>query len=444
MPNSRAPFTEYQLTRFAEAVVGDLRTPMVIIDQQLQVLAVSPPFRDLLATSDDPLGQDLLSLYGGQWDVPELRQALANVLSHEQSFDDVEVPGPGGDPLYVSARALHTEGGKPELIVVEFDQAHAVARTGASQENARIAEEIVATVREPLLVLDYDHCVTLANQSFYRVFRLSREEVAGRHLTEVGNGEWDIPELRQELKSVLGRDRYFNDLEVEHDFAEIGQRTMLLNARRIDHLRLILLAIEDVTERRQQERQQQLVVAELAHRVQNLLAVIQSIASQTRAESADEFRAALIGRLRALAMAYGVLFESGRRTADLEGMLRQIVAPHVDDTSDRVRLAGPPVTLSADQVTGLALIANELATNAAKHGALSSESGHVAISWTMVSDQLHMEWKESGGPAVEPAPVARFGTRLIERTASYQLRGQAELKFEPTGLVSQLEFPLAD
>ena len=123
MPDTRQPFTNLQLIRFAEAVVGALHTPMVVTDQQLQVLAVSPTLRDLLATHDDPRGQDLLSLDGGRWDVPELRRALANVLSHEQSFDDVEVTSPRGDRLYVSARALPSQGDKPELIVVGFNRA---------------------------------------------------------------------------------------------------------------------------------------------------------------------------------------------------------------------------------------------------------------------------------------------------------------------------------
>ena len=328
--------------------------------------------------------------------------------------------------------------------MVGFDRANSLARTGASLDGEGFADEIVATVREPFLVLDYDHRVRLANQSFYRVFRVSQDEVAGRHLTEVGNGEWDIPELRQRLDEILSQDRAFNDFEVEHKFAEIGKRVMLLNARRIDHLRLILLAIEDVTERRQQERQQQMLVSELAHRVQNLLAVVQSLVSQTRAGSVEEFRTALNGRLRALAMAHGLLFESRWRKGELEAVLRQITEPYMENTSDRVRLAGPSITLSADQVTGLALIVNELATNAAKYGALSSKSGQIDISWALTSDQLRLDWHERGAPAVEPSPPAGFGRTLIERTVSYYLGGWVELEFEPTGLMCRLAFPLAD
>jgi two-component sensor histidine kinase len=124
--------------------------------------------------------------------------------------------------------------------------------------------------------------------------------------------------------------------------------------------------------------------------------------------------------------------------------LRQVLAPYIDEASECVRLGGPQVTLTADEATGLALIVNELATNAAKHGALSSASGQVAISWTVASDQLRIEWEESKGPAVQPSPVPSFGTTLIERTSNHQLGGQVELKFEPAGLVCRLAFPLSD
>lgn len=240
------------------------------------------------------------------------------------------MPGPGNTTHFVNARAVHVGEGKPELVALSFERAPAAARSTTDLSEEHLAEEVVATIREPLLVLDYDHCVRLANQSFYRDFRVSHDDVVGRHLTELGDGQWNIPELREQLESILSRDRFFNDFEVEHDFAGIGRRIMLLNARRIDHLRLILLAIEDVTERRRHERQQQMLVSELAHRVQNLLAVMQSLASHTSAGSVEEFRAALIGRLKALGMAHGTLFESRWHKAELEGVLRQLLAPYTE------------------------------------------------------------------------------------------------------------------
>lgn len=115
------------------------------------------------------------------------------------------------------------------------------------------AESIVDTVRDPLLVLTSDLVVRSANEPFYNDFRVSPDETVGRPIFELGNGQWNIPELRQQLDEVLPDDKQFRDFEVTHKFDQTGERTMLLNGRRLDHVDLILLAIEDVTERKNAE-----------------------------------------------------------------------------------------------------------------------------------------------------------------------------------------------
>jgi len=128
----------------------------------------------------------------------------------------------------------------------------------AIQEAREYAESIVATVREPLLVLDADIKVVSANRSFYQTFKVSPEEAKGRLVYDLGNRQWDIPKLRELLEEVLPKNTSVNDFEVEHAFETIGRRIMLLNARRIyaeaNKPRMILLAIEDITERRKAER----------------------------------------------------------------------------------------------------------------------------------------------------------------------------------------------
>jgi PAS domain S-box-containing protein len=119
------------------------------------------------------------------------------------------------------------------------------------------AENIVATVREPLVVVDAELRVRSASRSFYRTFHVTPEETEGRYLYDLGNGQWDIPRLRALLEEIRPQNGHFDDFEVEHTFPTIGRRTMLLNARRIhrpgNHTELILLAIEDITERKQAE-----------------------------------------------------------------------------------------------------------------------------------------------------------------------------------------------
>jgi len=111
------------------------------------------------------------------------------------------------------------------------------------------AEHIVETIREPLIVLNYELRVIFANSSFYKIFNVLQNETEGEMLYSLGNNQWDIPELRDLLEKIIPNNSIFNDFEVRHNFDHIGERIMHLNARRINSSQIILLAIEDVTER---------------------------------------------------------------------------------------------------------------------------------------------------------------------------------------------------
>ena len=117
-----------------------------------------------------------------------------------------------------------------------------------------LAEMVVDTVREGLLVLDLDLRVEAANESFYRQFRVSPEETVGELVYELGNGQWDLPELRELLEDILPHEKAFDDFEVDHEFERVGRRVVILNARRLNDHHMILLAVEDVTERREAAR----------------------------------------------------------------------------------------------------------------------------------------------------------------------------------------------
>jgi len=136
------------------------------------------------------------------------------------------------------------------------------------QEAREYAESIVATVREPLLVLDADLRVVSASRSFYQIFEVTPGETEGQRIYELGNCQWDIPQLRKMLEEILLESSTFDGFEVEHDFPAIGRKTMLLNARRIykeaNRAQFILLAIEDISERKRQVGEQQLTTDRLA------------------------------------------------------------------------------------------------------------------------------------------------------------------------------------
>jgi PAS domain S-box-containing protein len=184
----------------------------------------------------------------------------------------------GGATIIVSTRwALQTdENGRPSgILVIDRDVTQQKRAEQATIEAWHFAESITDTIQEALLVLNEDLRVVSANQTFYRTFGVAREETVGRLIYELGNRQWDLPELRRLLEDILPHSSSFESYEVEHDFEHLGRRTMLLNARQIyrqsQQTQMILLAIMDITVRKEQERKIQEHQRELATLTEELL-----------------------------------------------------------------------------------------------------------------------------------------------------------------------------
>ena len=167
-----------------------------------------------------------------------------------------------------------------------------------------------------MLVLDRDLVVETASRAFFQTFKVGRDETIGRHLYELGDGQWDIPELRRLLDDVIPKSTAVIDYEVEHDFPGVGRRRMLLSARRLFHpdntSRTLLLSIVDATESRKRDAENELLLGELRHRMKNLLAMVQAIARKTTVEgrSGEDYRDDVLGRLNALVRAHDMAFSS--------------------------------------------------------------------------------------------------------------------------------------
>ena len=199
------------------------------------------------------------------------------------------------------------------------------------------------------------------------------------------------------------------------------------------------------------QRHQQLLIHELNHRVKNTLAIIQSIAMQTLRghDTLREVQEAFMSRLMALADAHDILTAENWDSAELGHVLTHAVGMHRPINGlDRISLAGPAVRLEPKSAVAVAvaMATHELATNAARYGALSSDTGSIAVSWEIEESPeaplLKLTWTERGGPPVA-TPVRRgFGSRLIERGLAGELNGTARLDFQPDGLVCTIEAPL--
>ncbi|MFN7103664.1 MAG: sensor histidine kinase [Pseudorhizobium sp.] len=199
-------------------------------------------------------------------------------------------------------------------------------------------------------------------------------------------------------------------------------------------------------ERQRAERQKELLVRELSHRVKNTMAVVMSLVRRTvkTSDGVDDYVANLLGRLRAMADAHALLFETNWSEAELLDVVRRTIAPQ-DRNGTRFRITpGNRTMLSPKASLALGMVLNELATNAVKHGALSKDEGFVEISWNHDADgEVLMRWREIDGPAVRIPERNGFGTTLIDRSIRYELEGTVKLDYTPTGLICEISFPLS-
>jgi PAS domain S-box-containing protein len=198
----------------------------------------------------------------------------------------------------------------------------------------------------------------------------------------------------------------------------------------------------DITDRKEADERQVLLAREVDHRARNTLAVIQSIIRLTRAKSVDDYVHAVEGRIKALARAHTLLSDSRWRGADLATLVAEELAPY--RAGDKIRCGGPDVSLQPATAQGLALALHELATNAAKHGGLSSPAGKVTLEWELESEALTLHWSETGGPPVAEPSSHSFGLKVIAASIEQQLGGKAVFKWAPTGLQCQMMIPRSE
>jgi PAS domain S-box-containing protein len=204
----------------------------------------------------------------------------------------------------------------------------------------------------------------------------------------------------------------------------------------------------DVSERKVAETRQRALVDELNHRVKNTLATVQSLAAQTirGSDVPGGVREAFEARIVALSRAHDQLTRGAWESADLAAIADAVVAPFGDGT-DRLSIKGPPVRLPPQSALTLAMVLHELATNAAKYGALSNSAGTVGLSWSVTANgagpRLEIEWREVCGRAIGAPARKGFGTRLIERGIRQELKGAAEIAYDRTGLRCRIEIPVA-
>jgi PAS domain S-box-containing protein len=285
------------------------------------------------------------------------------------------------------------------------------------------------------------------SQAYAQWIDRPREEVLGATIAEtIGARTFNTvrPYIEQVLQGVPV------DFECEREFPGIGRRCLkvayrpeLDNGGNVDGWIASLL---DVTERKRAEQRQVLLLAELDHRVKNILAEVAVVASSTRqgSRSIRDFVRSLDGRIQSMAAAHSLLSESGWQNVGLATLVRNQLAPYATRTN--VTIGETDVVVNPAETQAVARVVHELTTNAAKYGALSSRGGQVSVNWDLKPNgsatNLILVWRESGGPPVPAERPSSYGTNLIRNLIPHELGGTVDLVFAAEGVNCRIEIPI--
>ena len=322
--------------------------------------------------------------------------------------------------------------------------------------------DLVETIREGLLVLDPDLTVRFANRSFCDTFAVVPEDTIGRKLYELGNGQWDIPELRSLIETILPERATIEAFEVDRVFPSIGRRVMVLSARKVyragNHTKQVLLAIEDVTEQRRLEHEHAaaheriaVLLQELGHRIKNSLQIIVAMVSlEERNHRSGEGKAALervSHRIAAVGRLYSMLGETNSveevdAASYLEALCRDLIesVQKENGTSIALKTDIESEPLPVDRAIPLGLIVNELVTNAVKYAFPSETRGTVVVTLKRVPGELRLTVADDGQGADPRRADSGLGGRLVD-TFARQLGGQVARESGSTGTIVCLTLP---
>ena len=309
-----------------------------------------------------------------------------------------------------------------------------------AEEQLRSLASIVETSNDAIVSKNLDGIITSWNSAAERIFGYTADEAIGQPITIV------IPEDRHsEERDILTRIR--RGERIDH----------FETVRRSKHGALIIISLtvspvknsdgtivgaskiaRDITEQKRTQDHIATLAREAEHRSKNMLATVQAAVHLSQANTLEGLKQAIEGRIQALANVHSLFVKTRWIGADLSTIATQELAPYSENDEERIRIVGPPILLEPNTAQAIAVTLHELATNAAKYGALSLTNGHVDLKWSHDADgQLQMRWTETGGPKVQEPTRKGFGRRVIEQMIP-QLKGKTRFDWRPQGLVCEL------
>lgn len=399
-------------------------------------------------SSEDLQGTGLFEALG-ETASATLRDMLAEGGAQARSAE-LRVPGEREElHLHVSAAPLQL--GPTDGTALTFTDLTEQQRNAAIEESERVARAVIASANEAVVVCDREGRITHVNGA---VLAITARTPLGRRFDEA------IPLVLSGMTGLLAGEDLIamavgggmvQGVEAQAPDAPRA-RSLLVSAAPLvvsgNDVRGCVVTMVDLSQRKEAERQQLLIMRELDHRVKNTLALVMSICTRTASseETVEGFRKAFLGRIHALAATHNLLSETSWADLNLKSVVSAELAPYVIEGDGRLSLRGLDVLITPRAATALGLIFHELATNAAKYGALSTQTGCVAIQARLdrAAQKLTVSWTEANGPEVSEPARHGFGQTVIARSLSYAEDGAAELIFDRSGVTCRIDVPWQD
>jgi PAS domain S-box-containing protein len=397
----------------AAEIVDTVPSALLVLDKDLIITSANRAFYQTFRTSrSDTEGCMIYDLGNRQWDIPALRTLLESVIPHRASVEGFEVehdfPTIGRRTMLVNARKLFSPGDHDGSILLAIeDVSEERAARKESKRAWQLMQSIVDTIRDPLVVLESDMTVVTASQAFLTIFGITQAEARGRRVSELGQHQWDVPALRHLMDKVLPENKPFENFEIEDVFPGLGRRVFNLNARKIaqpgNHAHRMLLVFEDITDRKQRERDALTLTNEISHRIKNNLQIIVGLIAyevrSTPKPCVQGYRS-MQTRIGAIAQLYDLISHSSRGGAvAVDGYLKEIArsvsASLLGTAKIRIDVTAEALEIDPERAVPFGLLVNELATNAIKH-AFPAGVGRVVLAARQVSDQIELVVADDG------------------------------------------------
>src|SRR5476649_1282879 len=398
----------------AVEIVETIPSALIILDRNLNITSANRAFYQTFRTSpDETEGCHIYDLGNRQWDIPALRTLLESVIPHRASVEGFEVehvfPTIGLRTMLVNARKIFSPGNLDGSILLAIeDVSEERAARAESKRTWQLTQSIVDTIRDPLVVLENNMTIVTASKAFFTISGITEAETRGRRVSELGQHQWDVPALRHLMDKVLPENKPIESFEIEDDFPGLGRRVFNLNARKItqpgNNAHRMLLVFEDITDRKQRERDALTLANEISHRIKNNLQVIVGLiayeAKWTAAPCVQGYKS-MQTRIGAIAQLYDLISQSSRGpTIAVDAYLREIArtmtASLLGNMSGiKIEIEGETVEIDPDRAVPFGLLVNELTTNAIKH-AFPGGRGTIKLYVERVGDQIELVVSDDG------------------------------------------------